>query len=175
VLWDRIASDPDKAALARALIGRVPLLGWGETALSAASEAAFGDATKWRRIFPGGSRDAIWFISEISDASMTFPFSDSPAPSMSTVIITRLEQNGHLKSFVRKVMLFDIMRPVQAFSRMQRTSRAMFACLGSGIPLAGRSQRLFESTMRPCAGPLAVRVNRPSTHLLHKGGSSDKS
>jgi hypothetical protein len=131
VLWDRIASDPDKAALARALIERVPLWGWGEATLSATPEAAFEDATKWRRIFPRGSRDAIWFISEVSDASMMLPFIDSPAPSMSTVIITRLEQNGHLKPFVRKVMLFDIIHPIQAFSRMQRTSRAMFACLAS--------------------------------------------
>jgi hypothetical protein len=51
---------------------------------------------------------------------------------MSTVIITRLEQNAHLKPFVRKVMLFDVFHPAQAFSRMQRTSRAMFTCLGAG-------------------------------------------
>jgi hypothetical protein len=132
---DRIASDPEKAALARALIERVPLWGWGETTLSAASGAAFEDATKWRRMFPRGARDAIWFISEVSDASMTLPFLDSPAPSMSTVIITRLEQNGHLKPFVRKVMLIDVIHPIQAFSRMQRTSRAMLACLGAGAPL----------------------------------------
>ena len=135
MLWDRIASDPDTAALARALIERVSMWGWGEAALLAASEAAFEDATKWRQIFPRGSRDAIWFISDVSDASMTLPFVDSPAASMSTVIITRLEQNRHLKLFVRKVMLFDMIHPVQAFFRMQRTSRAMFACLGIGAPL----------------------------------------
>ena len=132
MLWDRITSDPEKAALARVLIERVPLCGWGQTALLAASEAAFEDATKWRRVFPRGSRDAIWFISEVSDASMTFPFIGSPAQSMSTVIIMRLEQNAHLKPFVRKVMLFDVFHPAQAFSRMQRTSRAMFTCLGAG-------------------------------------------
>jgi hypothetical protein len=129
VLWDRIAGDPDKRALALALIERVPLLGWRDTALSAASEAAFSDATKWQQIFCRGSRDAIWYISEVSDASMKLPFLDSPAPNMSTVIITRLDQNRHLKPFVRQVMLFDVLHPVQAFSRMQRTSRMMFTCL----------------------------------------------
>lgn len=138
MLWDRITSDPDKAALARALIECVPVWGWGEAALSAASEAAFEDARKWRQIFPRGSRDAIWFISEVSDASMTLPFIDSPAASMSTVIITRLEQSRHLKLFVRKVMRFDMIHPIQAFFRMQRTSRAMFACLGIGPPQPSR-------------------------------------
>jgi ubiquinone biosynthesis protein COQ9 len=128
VLWNSIASNPDKVALARALIERVPLWGWGEAVLSTASEAVFDDLEKWRRIFPRGSRDAIWFISEVSDASMKLPFLDAPAPSMSTVIITRLDQNRHLKPFVRKVMLFDVLHPFQALSRMQRTSRVMFAC-----------------------------------------------
>ncbi len=136
MLWDRIARDPDKVALARALIERVPLWGWGEAALSAASEAAFDDVAKWQQIFPRGSRDAIWFISEVSDASMKLPFLSAPAPSMSTVIITRLNQNRHLKPFVRKVMLFDILHPFQALSRMQRTSRVMFACVGRVHPAA---------------------------------------
>jgi hypothetical protein len=62
---------------------------------------------------PRGSRNAIWFISEVSDASMAFPFVDSPAPSILPVIITRLDQNDHLKPFVCKVMLFDvILQPV---------------------------------------------------------------
>ena len=134
VLWDRIASDPDKVALARALIERVPLWGWGEAVLSAASKAAFDDLTKWRQIFPRGARDAIWFISEVSDASMKLPFLSALAPSMSTVIITRLNQNRHLKPFVRKVMRFDVLHPFQALSRMQRTSRVMFACVGRTHP-----------------------------------------
>jgi hypothetical protein len=134
VLWERTASDPDKVALARALIERVPSWGWGEAALAVASKAAFDDVAKWRQIFPRGARDAIWFISEVSDASMAFPFVESPAPSIFTVIITRLEQNDLLKPFVRKVMLFDVIHPVQACSRMQRTSRAMIACLGAGAP-----------------------------------------
>jgi hypothetical protein len=134
VLWDQIESDPDKAALAIALIERVPLLGWRDAALSAASEAAFSDATTWRQIFPRGPLDAIWYISEVSDASMRMSFSSSPAPSMSMVIITRLDQNDHMKPFVRKVMQFDIFHPVQAFSRMQRTSRVMLTCLGTCTP-----------------------------------------
>jgi hypothetical protein len=132
MFWEREESDPDKKALALALIERVPLSGWRGATLSAASEAAFSDAMKWRQIFPRGSLDAIWYISKVSDASMRFPFLSSPAPNMSTVIITRLDQNGHLKPFVRRVMLFDVLHPVQAFSRMQRTSRMMFACLAHG-------------------------------------------
>ena len=134
MLWESIASEPDKVALARALIERVPSRGWNQATLAAASKAAFDDVAKWRQTFPRGSRDAIWFISEVSDASMAFPFVDSPAPSILTVIIKRLEQNDHLKPFVRKVMLFDVIHPVQACSRMQRTSRAMIACLGAGAP-----------------------------------------
>lgn len=131
MLWDQIETDPDQRALALALIERVPQSGWRVRALAAASEAVFHNAQQWRELFPGGARDAIWFISEVSDASMKLPFLASPAPSMSAVVRARLEQNSHLKPFVRKVMLFDLIHPVQAVSRMQRTARAMFECLPS--------------------------------------------
>ena len=49
---------------------------------------------------------------------------------MSEVILERLSQNTALKPFVRRVMLFDLLHPVQALARMQRTSRVMLACLG---------------------------------------------
>ncbi len=126
--WDR-ETDPDRSSLALALVERVPKSGWREATLSAASEAVFADPTRWRRFFPKGARDAIWYISEASDASMRMPFSSSPALSMSQVIATRFDQNGHLKPFVRKVMLFDVLHPLQAVRRMQRTARVMFECL----------------------------------------------
>ena len=129
MLWDQIETDPDKRALALALIERVPHSGWRERALSAASEAVFHDPGRWRRLFPNGSRAAIWFISEVSDASMKVPFLATPAPSISAVVSARLEQNGHLKPFVRTVMLFDLFHPMQAVRRMQRTARAIFECL----------------------------------------------
>jgi hypothetical protein len=132
MFWESTEADADKKALGQALVARVPRSGWRSATLSAASEATFSDAAKWQQIFPRGSRDAIWYISEVSDASMRFPFLSSPAPNMSTVIITRLSQNEHLKPFVRRVMLFDVFHPVQAFSRMQRTSHMMFACLRPG-------------------------------------------
>jgi hypothetical protein len=134
MLWDRVGADPDRRALALALIERVPLSGWRENTLAAASETALSHPNKWRQPFPKGSRDAIWYISEVSDASMKLPFLNSPATRMSTVIITRLDQNRHLKPFVQKVMLFDLLHPMQAFSRMQRTARAMFECLPPGDP-----------------------------------------
>lgn len=134
MLWEQIETNRDKKALALALIERVPVSGWREHTLSAASEAAFRDANQWRRLFPRGARDAIWYISEVSDASMKLPFLASPAPSMCAVICKRLDQNSHLKPFVRKVMIFDVIHPVLAFFRMQRTSRAMFECLARAAP-----------------------------------------
>ena len=161
VLWDRIASDPDKVALARALIERVPLWGWGEAVLSAASKAAFDDLTKWRQISPRGARDAIWFISEVSDASMKLPFLSALAPSMSTVIITRLNQNRHLKPFVRKVMRFDVLHPFQALSRMQRTSRVMFVRWpypSSDLLLLGSRPEMFSIPPSSLSGCLIARM-----------------
>jgi hypothetical protein len=136
--WDR-ETDPDRSSLALALVERVPKSGWREATLSAASEAVFADPTRWRRFFPKGARDAIWYISEASDASMRMPFSSSPALSMSQVIATRFDQNGHLKPFVRKVMLFDVLHPLQAVRRMQRTARVMFECLDRGPMASSRA------------------------------------
>lgn len=134
MLWDQEA-DPDKKALALTLIDRVPRSGWREATLSSASDAALADPTGWRRHFPKGAQDVIWYISMASDASMKLPFASTPAPSMSTVIVTRFDQNGHLKPFVRKVMVFDMLHPLQAVSRMQRTARTMFDCLQDGETL----------------------------------------
>ena len=131
MLWDQIETDPDKRALALALIERVPHSGWRERALSAASEAVFHDPGRWRRLFPDGSRAAIWFISEVSDASMKVPFLATPAPSLCAVVCrTTSRQNGcYLKPFVRTVMLFDLFHPMQAVRRMRRTARAILECL----------------------------------------------
>lgn len=131
MFWDQ-ATDPDKKALALALIERVPGAGWREATLSSASEAVLADPTGWRQHFPKGAQDAIWFISEASDASMKLPFASTPSPSMSAVIVTRFDQNSHLKPFVRNVMLFDMLHPLQAVSRMQRTAQTMFECMQDG-------------------------------------------
>jgi hypothetical protein len=100
--------------------------------LKKASLAVFSAPDGWRAIFPRGSRDAIWHISLLSDASMMSAFANSPAAAMSVVIDKRFDQNADLKPFVRQVMLFDFLHPFQALARMQRTARAMYACLGAG-------------------------------------------
>jgi len=138
--WDRIEVGAEKRALALALIERVPHWGWRERTLRAASAAALCNEQGWRGIFPNGARDAIWFISEVSDASMMLAFHASPAICMSTVIAERLEQNAHLKPFVRKVMLYDLLHPIQAVRRMQRTAHAMLACM----PRMDRAPSRFE-------------------------------
>jgi hypothetical protein len=138
--WDRIEADAEKRALAIALIEHVPQSGWRERTLCAASTAALCNEQGWRRTFPNGARDAIWFISEVSDASMKLAFEASPAGCMSTVVAERLEQNGHLKLFVRKVMLYDLLHPIQAVRRMQRTAHAMLGCM----PRMDRAPSRFE-------------------------------
>jgi hypothetical protein len=127
--WDVLDAPPEKIALARELVRVCSSAQWGHAALRAGWEVAFHDPQRWRLVFPTGSRDAIWFISEVSDASMRAAFENAPARSMSEVILERLSQNTTLKPFVRRVMLFDLLHPFQALARMQRTSRAMFACL----------------------------------------------
>jgi hypothetical protein len=127
--WDVLDAPPEKIALARELVRVCSVSGWGRAALRAGSEVALQDPERWRLLFPAGSRDAIWFISEVSDASMRAAFEDAPARTMTEVILERLSQNTALKPFVRRVMMFDLLHPFQALARMQRTSRAMFACL----------------------------------------------
>jgi hypothetical protein len=83
-------------------------------------------------VFPDGEREAIWFTSRISDASMKTAFDDRAAPGMSEVILTRFAQNSDLKAFVRQAMLFDMAHPLQALARMQRTARVMMACVAGG-------------------------------------------
>ena len=127
--WDQIEDDHDKVTLARALVDRVPSSGWGRRTLAAAAVAAFSDPEAWRLLFPRGPRDAIWFVSTVSDASMRSAFATAPSASMSGVIVERLEQNCDLKAFVRQVMLFDVAHPIQALARMDRTAQVMFQCV----------------------------------------------
>lgn len=128
--WDVLpASSEAPLQLARALVDITPRRGWGARAMQEASEAACADRHAWRIWFPRAARDAIWFISDVSDASMASAFKASPAPDLRAVIVERLAQNSDLKPFVRRVMLFDLLHPVQAVARMDRTARVMLACL----------------------------------------------
>jgi hypothetical protein len=128
--WDATPADPEAIALARDLVDRVPTSGWSRRTIAAASAGVLSDPERWRGLFPRGSRDAIWFVSTISDASMKLAFA-APAAAMSSVILERLEQNRDLKPFVRQVMRFDIIHPIQALARMDRTARVMFDCVAN--------------------------------------------
>jgi hypothetical protein len=132
--WDATPADPEAIALARDLVDRVPTSGWNRRTLAAASAGVLSDPERWRGLFPRGSRDAIWFVSTVSDASMKLAFAAAPAPAMSSVILERLEQNRDLKPFVRQVMRFDIIHPIQALARMDRTARVMFDCVATAPP-----------------------------------------
>jgi hypothetical protein len=132
--WDAIPAPPDKIALTRDLVERALASGWGRRTLAAASMSVLSDPDGWRDVFPRGSRDAIWFVSTVSDASMKLAFATAPAPDMSMVILERLGQNRDLKPFVRQVMLFDILHPIQALARMDRTARVMFDCVEAPAP-----------------------------------------
>jgi hypothetical protein len=127
--WDALAADADRVGLARALVEATAQRGWSKRALRQASQNVAGEPEFWRSVFPSGSRDAIWFISEVSDASMKAAFDTVPAEGMSDVIAERLAQNADLKPFVRHVMFFDLLHPVQALARMQRTARVMIQCV----------------------------------------------
>lgn len=130
--WHAVENRPDQVALAQALIDVTARRGWNGWALEEASQMVFADPRRWRAVFPQGARDAIWFISRISDASMEAAFDSVSAADMAEVILTRFAQNSDLKIFVRQVMLFDVRHPVQALMRMQRTARSMMACLAGG-------------------------------------------
>jgi len=72
-------------------------------------------------------------VSEVSDASMRKAFEETSARNMSEVIEERLDQNVSLKSFVDQVMGYDLLHPIQALARMQRTARAMCNCLAPDL------------------------------------------
>ncbi len=130
--WNAVESPPDQVVLAQALVDVTARRGWNGKAMAEASQAAFGAPHHWREVFPHGAKDAIWFISRISDASMQAAFDLRPAPDMTDVIVMRFDQNSDLKAFVRQVMLFDILHPIQALARMQRTARVMMTCTTRG-------------------------------------------
>ncbi|MCX7358736.1 MAG: hypothetical protein NT015_11450 [Alphaproteobacteria bacterium] len=135
--WDVLATDSEKLALAQALVPISAKRGWGATTLGSAAESAFGDAEAWRRCFPRGAIDAIWFISEASDESMAAAFESRPASRVADVISERLQQNSELKPFVFRVMVFDVLHPFQAIARMQRTAQVMRHCLAPGAKVPG--------------------------------------
>lgn len=135
--WDTIPAPPARRALGEALVTIASRRGWGHAALAEAAEAVLADPAGWRRHFPRGARDAIWYISEVSDASMRASFLDRPAPSIASVIAERLAQNAAMKPFVRRVMHYDIRHPLQAIARMQRTARVMSDCLDESRPRPG--------------------------------------
>jgi hypothetical protein len=136
--WTAVKASPVKLELAKALAVHTPILGWNRQALDQVSRAAVGDPDGWRPHFPKGARDAIWFISEVSDRSMFAAFLQTPAADMAQVIATRFVQNSDLKPFVRGVMRFDLLHPLQALARMQRTARVMAACLAPSDRPPGR-------------------------------------
>jgi hypothetical protein len=126
--WTALTADEHQVRLARSVVGVVPLCGVNRAALAKAAQAAFGDPWKWTEIFPGGPTATIWFVSDISDASMRAAYRLAPAERMADVITERFAQNAGLKPFVKQVMRYDVCHPVQALARMQRTARAMYAC-----------------------------------------------
>jgi len=132
--WSKVEPDSKKRAFALALLDLVPSRGWGEASLSQASVLAYGDPTVWKSVFPGGTQEAIWHISELADLEMraAFDFGVQRPPALSAVILTRLHQNADLKKFVFRLLLVDILHPVRALTRTQRTSRHMLHCIGRG-------------------------------------------
>jgi hypothetical protein len=134
--WDVLSAEPQKIELARALVSLSARRGWSSAVMAEAACNLCGDPEAWRRHFPHGPRDALWFISEMSDESMRIAFAQAPASSMAAVIDERLAQNRALKPFVRMVMAYDVRHPVQAIRRMQRTARVMEQCTGLRIGAA---------------------------------------
>ncbi|MDO9223773.1 MAG: hypothetical protein Q7U20_08700 [Caulobacter sp.] len=132
--WSAIPDDPSRNALAEALVPITATQGWTRAALAQASVAALPGPDSWRDLFPRGAVDAIWHISKVSDASMLAAFRHCPATSLVAVVDERFAQNRDLKPFVRRVMDFDVLHPLQALRRMQRTARAMYQCLGQSRP-----------------------------------------
>lgn len=128
--WNSFPAAPKKRDLGRELVRLTSRKIWSRNVLDAASASILGNKDGWRDYFPRGTTDAIWFISEVSDASMFRSFAATPAANMRIVILERLRQNAHLKAFVRRVMIYDVLHPVQALKRMQRTARVMIDCLG---------------------------------------------
>lgn len=106
-------------------------MGVGRRTLALAAAEVFGDRADWKRVFDDPTV-ALWFVSDVSDASMRAAFTRVPARGMAEVIDLRLDQNVSLKPFVRRVMAFDMLHPFQALARMQRTAGVMFACLPPG-------------------------------------------
>ncbi|BDU22450.1 hypothetical protein [Dyella sp. GSA-30] len=127
--WNAFPASNDRRLLSKAFVEWVPEHGVNRKTLALASEAVFGDAIRWREIFPSGATEALWFVSDVSDASMQASFLITPAGCMAEVIDTRLDQNRSMKRFVKRVMQYDLLHPFQALARMQRTARVMYACV----------------------------------------------
>lgn len=127
--WEAVPADPRRIAFGKAAVRIAARVGWNESALAAASQESLGTPDAWQGLFPSGRTEALWFVSDISDASMALPFRSRPAFGLSEVIAVRLRQNALLKPFVRQVMKYDFLHGWQAFARMQRTAEVMLKCV----------------------------------------------
>jgi hypothetical protein len=140
VRWDALPAAPRRIAVAQAVVKAAARNGFSRRAMAAASTASLGTADAWRELFPGGATEALWFVSAVSDASMRSALVERPPADMAAVIDERFEQNSHLKTFVRRVMLYDLLHPWQAVARMQRTARVMVECLPPNRRRVGRAR-----------------------------------
>jgi len=135
--WSVVDGASDRVRLAQAFVRIVPSAGVNRQTMRLAAKEALGSADGWKKVFDGPT-EVLWFVSEVSDASMCAAFVGTPAREMTEVVNVRLDQNGSLKPFVNQVMLYDVLHPIQALARMHRTARAMYDCLGQGSPSAGQ-------------------------------------
>ena len=128
--WSALELSPQQVAFGRAFVAAVPGEGVSRAAAQSAAREAQLDEPSCRALYRNLT-GVLWFVSDVSDASMAAAFRSVAADDMATVIRTRFEQNATLKPFVRRVMLYDVAHPMQAVARMQRTARAMYGCLPS--------------------------------------------
>lgn len=127
--WSVVDSTSERVRLAQSFVNIIPSSGVSKRTLRLAANDTLASSRDWQEIF-GGPTEALWFVSEVSDASMLAAFTNTPAQKMAEVVDVRLDQNASLKPFVNRVMRYDVLHPVQALARMQRTARVMFDCLG---------------------------------------------
>lgn len=127
--WEQVERNHVRRAVGKRLVETITRFGLNQRALTITKD----DSTKEELAFCSflaNPTSAVWYISEISDASMAKDSVGSTS-SMAEVIWIRLHQNEHLKPFVRRIMAFDILHPIQALRRMHRTARIMYACVGT--------------------------------------------
>jgi len=137
--WLHVDDNESRLALINQLMIDTKRKFWSNDVMRSASQSALGDPDAWRSYF-SDYQQAIWHMADLADREMERVLETTPPHTISEIIKLRLDQNVVHKGAVRHLFLTDVLHPILAVRRTNRTSKKILNSAGYkpeafGIPL----------------------------------------